>query len=325
MKRQIISIIGTGVIGAGWAARFIASGYRVKAYDPKKDALKKLRSDVRNALNSLKKIGLNKNASIKNLKCCNTIEETLKEAIFIQENAPENEKIKTHLLKKIDALTSKDIVIASSSSGLLPSKIQSQCKFPERVLIGHPFNPVYLLPLVEVVKGKKTSESSVNKAIKMYKSVGMKPLKVRKEIEGYISDRLQEALWRESLHLIKDGIATTEEIDDAIIYGPGLRWAFMGVCLTFHLAGGDAGMKHMLEQFGPALKLPWTKLKAPVLDKNLKDLMISGTRKQSKNFSIEQLEKQRDTFLIEIMKTLNKYQKNNFPNWNEKFNDFVKK
>ena len=150
----------------------------------------------------------------------------------------------------------------------------------------------------------------------------MKPLMVRKEIEGYISDRLQEALWRESLHLIKDGIASTEEIDDAIVYGPGLRWAFMGVCLTFHLAGGEEGMKHMLEQFGPALKLPWTKLKAPKLNKKLKDRMIVCTKKQAGKLSIDDLEKQRDLFLIEIMKTLNNNQKNNFPNWGKKFNSF---
>ena len=142
------------------------------------------------------------------------------------------------------------------------------------------------MPLVEIVKGKKTSETSANKAKKIYEAIGMKPLKVKKEIEGYISDRLQEAVWRESLHLIKDGIATTEEIDDAIVYGPGLRWAFMGVCLTFHLAGGKTGMKHMLEQFGPALKLPWTKLKAPKLDKKLKNLMISGTKKQAGNSAL---------------------------------------
>lgn len=322
MKRKTISIIGTGVIGAGWAARFLASGHYVKAYDPSERALKKLKKDVRNALASLKRIGLNKNASLKNLKCYSSINYAIRNTNFIQENAPENEKIKTKLLSQIDALSDKNVVIASSSSGLLPSKIQSQCKHPQRILIGHPFNPVYLLPLVEVVGGKKTSKTNIKKAVKIYESIGMKPLIVRKEIEGYISDRLQEALWRESLHLIKDGIATTEEIDDAIVYGPGLRWAFMGVCLTFHLAGGEAGMKHMLEQFGPALKLPWTKLKAPTLDKKLKKLMISGTQKQSKKFSIDDLEKQRDIFLIEIMKTLNKHQKNKFPNWKKKFNNF---
>ena len=321
-EKKIVSIIGTGVIGAGWAARFIASGHHVQAFDPSPRSLKKLKTDVKKALISLSKIGLHKNASIKNLTYHNNLKDALKDTSFVQENAPEKEKLKTSLLKEIDQLLDKKILIASSSSGLLPTKIQSKCKFPNRVLIGHPFNPVYLLPLVEIVKGKKTSQQSALKLKKIYESIGMKPLMVRKEIEGYISDRLQEALWRESLHLIKDGIASTEEIDDAIVYGPGLRWAFMGVCLTFHLAGGEEGMKHMLEQFGPALKLPWTKLKAPELNKKLKDRMISGTKKQAGKFSIDDLEKQRDFFLIEIMKTLNNNQKNKFPNWGKKYNSF---
>ena len=321
-KKKIVSIIGTGVIGAGWAARFIASGHHVQAYDPSPRSLKKLKTDVKKALISLSKIGLHKNASIKNLTYHNNLKDALKDTSFVQENAPEKEKLKTSLLQEIDQLLDRKILIASSSSGLLPTIIQSKCKFPNRVLIGHPFNPVYLLPLVEIVKGKKTSQQSALKLKKIYESIGMKPLMVRKEIEGYISDRLQEALWRESLHLIKDGIASTEEIDDAIVYGPGLRWAFMGVCLTFHLAGGEEGMKHMLEQFGPALKLPWTKLKAPELNKKLKGRMISGTKKQAGKFSINDLEKQRDLFLIEIMKTLNNNQKNNFPNWGKKFNSF---
>ena len=321
-KNKIVSIIGTGVIGAGWAARFIANGYYVQAYDPNPKSLKKLKVDVKKALTSLKKIGLNNNASIKNLSLFSNLNDALNKTSFVQENAPENEKLKTSLLKKIDSLLDKKILIASSSSGLLPTKIQSQCKNPSRVLIGHPFNPVYLLPLVEIVKGKKTSQQSALKLKKIYLDIGMKPLMVRKEIEGYISDRLQEALWREALHLIKDGIASTEEIDDAIVYGPGLRWAFMGVCLTFHLAGGNEGMKHMLEQFGPALKLPWTKLKAPELDKNLKNRMIVGTKKQAGKFSINDLEKQRDKFLIEIMKTLNNNHNNKFPNWSTKYNNF---
>ena len=321
-KKKIVSIIGTGVIGAGWAARFIASGHHVQAFDPSPRSLKKLKTDVKKALISLSKIGLHKNASIKNLTYHNNLKDALKDTSFVQENAPEKEKLKTSLLQEIDQLLDKKILIASSSSGLLPTKIQSKCKFPNRVLIGHPFNPVYLLPLVEIVKGKKTSPQSALKLKKIYESIGMKPLMIRKEIEGYISDRLQEALWRESLHLIKDGIASTEEIDDAIVYGPGLRWAFMGVCLTFHLAGGEEGMKHMLEQFGPALKLPWTKLKAPELNKKLKDRMISGTKKQAGKFSIDDLEKQRDFFLIEIMKTLNNNQKNKFPNWGKKYNSF---
>ena len=321
-KKKIVSIVGTGVIGAGWAARFLANGYIVKAYDPKKQSLNQLKINVKIAFKSLKKIGLNKKASLSNLKIYTELSKALEETTFVQENAPENKKIKKNILQKVDLLVNKNVIIASSSSGLLPSKIQLKCLHPERVLIGHPFNPVYLLPLVEVVGGKKTKPKFLKLAKTFYENVGMKPLMVKKEIEGYVSDRLQEALWRESLHIIKDGIATTQEIDDAIVYGPGLRWSFMGVCLTFHLAGGEMGMKHMLEQFGPALKLPWTKLKAPSLTPKLKKLMITGTKKQADKFSIKDLEEQRDIFLIEIMKTLNKNQNNKFPNWGKEFNNF---
>ena len=205
---------------------------------------------------------------------------------------------------------------------MLPSKIFSKCKNIQRGIIGHPFNPVYLLPLVEIVPGKKTSEKSLKIANKFYKSISMNPILLKKELPGYLSDRLQEALWREALHIINDGYATTEDLDRAIEDGPGLRYSLMGTFLTFHLAGGKAGMKHMLEQFGPALKLPWTKLKAPKLSKKLSERLISGTKKQAGKYTIKDLEVQRDIFLIEIMKTLNKYQRNNFPNWNKTFNKF---
>ena len=322
IKKKIVTIVGAGVIGAGWAARMLACGLIVKAYDPSAKARKQLLSNTKIALKSLQRLGLNKNAKLSNLKIYSDLRESLHSTTFVQENAPENEKLKKKLLKDIDKLLPKNIIIASSSSGLLPTRIQSLCNYPERVCIGHPFNPVYLLPLVELVSGKQTKKNTITMAKKFYEEIGMKPLIVKKEIEGYISDRLQEALWREALHIIKDGVASTQDVDDAIVYGPGLRWSFMGVCLTFHLAGGQTGMKHMLEQFGPALKLPWTKLKAPKLDAKLKKLMISGTKKQSGKYSIIDLEVQRDIFLIEIMKTLNKYQRNNFPNWDKTFNKF---
>ena len=322
INKKIVTIVGAGVIGAGWAARMLACGLIVKAYDPSAKARKQLLSNTKIALKSLQRLGLNKNAKLSNLKIYSDLRESLHSTTFVQENAPENEKLKKKLLKDIDKLLPKNIIIASSSSGLLPTRIQSLCNYPERVCIGHPFNPVYLLPLVELVSGKQTKKNTITIAKKFYEEIGMKPLIVKKEIEGYISDRLQEALWREALHIIKDGVASTQDVDDAIVYGPGLRWSFMGVCLTFHLAGGQTGMKHMLEQFGPALKLPWTKLKAPKLDAKLKKLMISGTKKQSGKYSIKDLEFQRDIFLIEIMKTLNKYQRNNFPNWDKTFNKF---
>ena len=200
-------------------------------------------------------------------------------------------------------------IISSSSSGLLPTRIYSKCKNPQRSLIGHPFNPVYLLPAVEIVPGKKTSTRYLKQAKKFYKSISMNPIMVKKELPGYLSDRLQEALWREGLHIINEGYATTEDLDRAIEDGPGLRWSLMGTFLTFHLAGGKAGMKHMLEQFGPALKLPWTKLKAPKLTKNLSSRIISGTKNQSKGKSVSMISNIRDEYLVELQMMRKKYEK----------------
>ena len=191
----------------------------------------------------------------------------------------------------------------------MPTRIYSKCKNPKRSLIGHPFNPVYLLPAVEIVPGKKTSTKCLNQAKKFYKSISMNPILVKKELPGYLSDRLQEALWREGLHIINEGYATTEDLDRAIEDGPGLRWSLMGTFLTFHLAGGKAGMKHMLEQFGPALKLPWTKLKAPKLTKNLSSRIISGTKNQSKGKSVSMISNIRDEYLVELQMMRKKYEK----------------
>ena len=303
-----IAIIGTGVIGTGWCARLIANGHKVKAWDPAKNFGNQLQSDLKRLWPILKKSGLTENASIVNLSICSSLAEACIDADFIQESAPEDIKIKKTIHHEIDNVSKENAIIISSSSGLLPSEIQSDLSYPERFAIGHPFNPVYILPLVEIVGGSKTSTKTIQVLKDFYKSMGMYPLEVRKEIEGYLSDRLQEAQWREILHLVKDGIANTQELDDAIIYGPGLRWAIMGTCLTFHLAGGNSGMRHMLEQFGPALKLPWTKLEAPELTEDLIERMVKGTQLQAGDKTIDQLEELRDSCLIEIIQALKKYQ-----------------
>ena len=199
-------------------------------------------------------------------------------------------------------------IICSSSSGLLPSKIYSKCKNPSRTIIAHPFNPVYMLPGVEIVPGNKTSNKTLNKAKKFYESIEMNPIMLKKELPGFLSDRLQEALWREALHIVNEGFASTKDLDRAIEDGPGMRWSLMGTFLTFHLAGGNLGMKHMLEQFGPALKLPWTKLKAPILSKKLSDRVISGTRKQAKGKSVASIAKIRDEYLLNLQKMRKKYE-----------------
>jgi len=303
-----IAIIGTGVIGAGWTSRLLAHGKEVIAYDPVDGFKDQLLRRVESSWPILEKRGLAPNARLENLTFASSLNEACEYADLIQENAPENIDVKKAVHKEIESYARDDTLIASSSSGLLPTEIQSVYQKPGRLLIAHPFNPVYMLPLVEIVGGQATTVETIEAAKTFYAEIGMKPLHVRKEIEGYLSDRLQEALWREILHLVNDDIATTGELDDAIIYGPGLRWAIMGTCLTFHLAGGDNGMRHMLQQFGPALKLPWTKLEAPELTDELIDKMVTGTAEQAGDASIDELEKLRDNCLHEIMLALTKFE-----------------
>jgi len=306
-SQDTIAVIGTGVIGTGWIIRFLFNKKKVKVFDPSKKQKKFLLNEIKRTSKALERFYAKKINLEKQLFFCNSVQEAVKNVGLIQENAPENEKLKTKVIKDISLSAPKSAIIASSSSGLLPSKIQAQAQNPERVLIAHPFNPVYLLPLVELVPGKKTTKANILKANRFYSKIGMKTLTLKKELPGYLSDRLQESMWRESLHIINEGYASTKDLDDAIIYGPGLRWSLMGTFLTFHLAGGQSGMKHMLEQFGPALKLPWTKLKAPKLTDNLKKKIIQGTKIQSKNKSIENLSNLRDNFLIDLQKLLKKY------------------
>jgi carnitine 3-dehydrogenase len=301
---RTVGLIGTGVIGAGWAARCLARGLDVVAWDPAPHAEATLRAKVANAWPALARQGLTEGADPGRLRHVPNWQEAVQGADFIQESAPEDEDLKRRLMAQIDAEAPPDVLIASSSSGLLPSSFQADCRHPERVLVGHPFNPVYLLPLVEVLGGTGTAAAALDRATAFYRSIGMRPLRVRSEIPGYISDRLQEALWREILHMVADGVATTDELDDAIRFGPGLRWSFMGTCMIFHMAGGDEGMRHMLRQFGPALKLPWTRLEAPELTDTLIDRMVEGTQAQAGTRSVADLERYRDDALISVMEAI---------------------
>jgi len=298
------AVIGGGVIGTGWAARFLANGLDVRAWDPAAGAEARMRHKIGQVWPTLQRLNVAPGASPERLTFCATVEEAVGTADFVQESAPERIDLKTALHKQIDAAARPDVLIASSSSGLLPSEIQAEMQHPKRMLIGHPFNPVYLLPLVELVAGQKTAPESIDRARAFYAEQGMHPLHVRKEIDAYLSDRLQEAIWREYLHLVNDGIATTDELDQAMAFGPGLRWAFWGTGLIFHLAGGEQGMRHMLAQFGPALKLPWTKLEAPELTEDLIDKMATGTEAQAAGRSIAELEQIRDDSIIAVMQAL---------------------
>ncbi len=304
-----VAIIGTGVIGAGWIIRCLAHNKIVYAFDKDINLKKNLILEIKRTWPFVKNLFNKKKLNLKNFHFFTSIEQTLKEADFIQECATENYSLKTKLMSTIGKYAKSNSIISSSSSGLLPTRIYSKCKNPERGIIGHPFNPVYLLPAVEIVPGKRTTRKNLNLARKFYKSISMNPIMVKNELPGYLSDRLQEALWREGLHIINEGYATTEELDRAIEDGPGLRWSLMGTFLTFHLAGGKAGMKHMLEQFGPALKLPWTKLKAPKLSKKLSSRLISGTRNQAKGKSVAKISNIRDQYLVELQKLRKKYEK----------------
>ena len=306
-KIKTVGIVGTGVIGTGWIIRNLAHNKIVHAYDQNKNLKSYVLKEIRRTSKSIKKL-FGKKILIKNLKFFNSLEKALVNVDFVQESVLENYKVKTDLIHKISKYVKSDIIISSSSSGLLPSKIFSKSENPQRGIIGHPFNPAYLLPAVEIVPGKKTTKKFLLDANKYYKSISMKPIMLKKELPGYLSDRLQEALWREGLHIINENYATTQELDRAIEDGPGLRYSIMGTFLTFHLAGGNAGMKHMLKQFGPALKLPWTKLKAPKLTNKLSNKLISGTKKQAKGKSINMLSNIRDQYLVDVLKIRKKYE-----------------
>ncbi|PZW65718.1 carnitine 3-dehydrogenase [Pseudomonas sp. URMO17WK12:I1] len=298
---KIFAALGTGVIGAGWSARALAHGLDVHAWDPAPGAEAALRTRIANAWPALEKQGLAPGASVQRLRFFADLDACVRDADFIQESAPERLDLKLDLHARISAASRPDVIIGSSTSGLLPSEFYAEARHPERCVVGHPFNPVYLLPLVEVVGGERTAPEAVQAAISIYSALGMRPLHVRKEVPGFIADRLLEALWREALHLVNDGVATTGEIDDAIRFGAGLRWSFMGTFLTYTLAGGDAGMRHFMAQFGPALKLPWTYLQAPELTDQLIDDVVAGTSVQQGQRSLAELERYRDDCLLAVL------------------------
>ncbi|QKY71433.1 3-hydroxyacyl-CoA dehydrogenase NAD-binding domain-containing protein [Lentibacillus sp. CBA3610] len=305
---KYITVVGTGVIGNGWITRFLANGYHVTASDPDAAAEARTRDAVKRAWPAMEQMGLAEGASQDNLFFEQDVEKALSQADFVQENVPEREELKRNVIATIDKYAPEEAVIASSTSGILPSKLQADCEnHPDRVIVAHPFNPVYLMPLVELVGGDKTESRYIEKARAFYDGMEMKPLVVRQEIEGHIADRLMEAIWRESLHIVNDGVATTDEVDASIIYGPGLRWALMGPFMTLHMGGGKQGMRHLLEQFGPALKLPWTKLEAPELTDELTEKVVTGTEDQTGDVEMEKLEDRRDQFLIELQQLLEKY------------------
>ena len=305
MQIKQVAVIGGGVIGAGWVARLIENGLNVQIYDPDTTAPQKLAAVLNNSRHAYAKLTMAPRRPEGQFSFAQDIASAVKAADWIVEAVPERLELKQKIYREIEEASPPNTIIASSTSGILPSDLQTGLKHPERLLVAHPFNPVYLLPLVELVGGTQTSSITIERALSFYRSIGMHPLHIKKEIEAFIADRLLEAVWRESLWLVRDGIASTQDVDDAIRYGFGLRWAQMGLFETYRIAGGEAGMRHFMEQFGPCLSWPWTKLTdVPEFNDELVDLIAGQSDAQSGHYSIRQLERIRDNNLIAILQAL---------------------
>ncbi len=298
-----VAVIGAGTIGASWAAIFLARGLKVAVYDPAPNGEAFSRRFVEGAWPTLQKLGrVLPDPDPKGMKFHREVAAALKGAQFVQESGPEREDLKIELFAEIDVGLPPDAVIASSSSGLLISRVTGKCKHPERCVIGHPFNPPHLIPLVEVVGGAKTSLAAVATAMEFYRAVGKKPIHIKKEVRGHVANRLQAALWREAVHLVAEGVVSVADADAAIAFGPGLRWALMGPHLTFHLAGGQGGMTHFMEHLAVPMQEWMDDLGAPRLTPQVQKLVIDGVTGEAGNRSVSDIMAWRDRKLVEILK-----------------------
>jgi 3-hydroxyacyl-CoA dehydrogenase len=307
---QNVAIVGTGVIGASWAALYLARGLNVIATDPAPNAEANLRKFIDAAWKDLQVIGLSPTASRDHLQFTPDMKKALSSADLVQESGPERQEFKVKLFADMDAATPEDAIIASSSSGLTMSVMQSACKHPERCVTGHPFNPPHVIPLVEIVAGAKTSPETVELVMSFYESIGKKPIHVRKEVVGHVANRLQAALYREIVYLIEQGVVDVADGDTAVCWGPGLRWGVMGPNLLFHLGGGQGGMQHFLGQFTGPLSAWWKDLgKITEFSPEVKQTLLEGVLKEAGNRSIEELEHERDAMLLELLATRAKDEK----------------
>jgi carnitine 3-dehydrogenase len=297
-----VAVVGTGTIGMSWAATFLARGLEVTASDPAPGAEARLRHFVDAAWPVLARLGpVGPTPPHHMLNFCADAESAVAAADFVQESAPERETVKQELLARIDAVLPSEIVIASSSSGLLISRLVASCRHPERIVVGHPFNPPHLIPLVEVVGGAQTAPAAIARAMEFYSGIGKRPIHIRREVAGHVANRLQAALWREAVHLLASGVASVADIDAAISEGPGLRWALMGPHLTFHLAGGSGGIAHFLEALGPPLESWWDDLGSPRLTPELCAALAAGVAAEADGRDIAALEATRDRFLVDLL------------------------
>jgi carnitine 3-dehydrogenase len=304
---RTVAVIGTGTIGAGWAVHFLRKGYDVVAYDPLAAARERLHGSVATAWPAVQRLGLAEGADPDRLTVVATLAEALAGADFVQESTTEVLDQKIDLLAAVDEATPPGVVVASSTSGFAMTAMQVRCRTPHRFVVGHPFNPPYLIPVGEVVGGKATSPEVVDWAHEFYGHAGKMPLKLAREVPGFVANRVQEALWYEALNMVAAGEASVEQIDAAVTYGPGLRWALMGPCLTFHLAGGPGGMATMLDHFGPHLTADWTRNTAPELTGALRDAMVAGCEAQAAGRPMAELVRERDDFLVELLLLLERH------------------
>jgi len=298
MTRRV-SVIGAGTIGASWAAYFLARGFEVGAYDPLPNGEAFARRFIDNAWPTLEKLNaVQPGADRKRFAFFKEPAAAVKDAEFVQESGPEREDLKIELFATLDAALPPETVIATSSSGLLISRVSATCRHPQRCVIGHPFNPPHLIPLVEVVGGAKTSPVAITKAMNFYRDIGKHPIHIRKEVRGHVANRLQAALWREAIHLVADGVVSVADADAAIAYGPGLRWALMGPHLTFHMAGGEGGMTHFMSHIGPAIQGWMDDLGQTRLTPEVQKAIIDGVTAEAAGRSMADLQRWRDRKLI---------------------------
>jgi 3-hydroxyacyl-CoA dehydrogenase len=304
-----VAVVGCGTIGASWAALFLARGLSVTATDVDSAAEGRLYKFVEAAWPALTILGLSSDASLDRLQFNPDLARACAESDFVQENGPEREPAKITLLKEIDAVVRPDVIVASSSSALQISRLQAQCKHPERIVLGHPFNPPHLVPLVEVAGGAQTTEDAIERAMDFYRLIGKTPIRLKKEIEGHIANRLQAAVFREAVHLLDQGVASLHDIDLALTEGPGLRWALMGPFLTYHLAGGRGGMRAFFDQFTPMQQSLWGNLGTPVLDERLRGEVIQAADEEISKLDQAALVDWRDSSIVSLVKVRESFPK----------------
>jgi len=303
MKVEKVALVGTGVIGASWATLFLARGLDVVATDTAPEAQAKLAAVIARQWPAMERLGLAPGASQSRITFTALLEEAVRDADFIQESGPERLEIKRDLYRRMDAAARPDVVIATSSSGILISEVQTACaRHPDRVLVGHPFNPPHLIPLVEVVGGQATSDAAIAIAMEFYAAVGKRPIHLKKEVKGHVANRLQAALWREAFALVHDGVATVADIDTAIAHGPGLRWALLGPFLNLHLSGGVGGLEYVLDHLGPPIESWWADMHEVTLDDALKAQLVAQADDELAGKSMDVITQDRDHVLLELMR-----------------------